>query len=695
LVLAVNRRDVGVIQRRQYLGFARESRYVPRKLIGRSVPILETAEVGIVECPHDSPDTHIPWLAEALEARVYCCLLVIRCDGFRGPQSQRIQHSLKIVANSSFFRYTVVLDANIRKRSIVEPIIWEEALMRRQRVRVRFLCRCILIVATVTAALSFEVSVLSGEPVVGAMSFHPASTRPEGSFSANFSGTNLTDETYFDIRFQSPNGNSDQVVLNWQLGTAAAHSVPPDTVPGIWKITGVRAHESSSVHGGPFISISIALTVSSLIVTELQFDPGSVESEGSFTATFSGTNLTSETYFDVRFRAPCSDVDQVVLNWQKGASATHRVPAGSPTGAWTISGIWAHEAMTDHSTDFDSRSTALLVYQQSAVPFSGKVTSIAVDPSRSATVYAATIGSGLYKTCDGGQAWMASSAGLPDTDILTLALDPASPWIVYAGTSIGVFKSVNGGVSWNTAGADLSSTPIRALAIDPRRPATIYAATENSGVFKSVDGALRWSVAGTGLPAAATVQSLAIDPVNSDIIYAGTHALYPAFAQIFKSTDGGGHWDFIFAHSETMSALVVDPKNPFVIYAGTFNPDRGNHNEAGVFKSTNGGQFWYGLWSGSGANYELAQPGHRLIESLVIDPVNSAVLYAGGKYPLVYKSKDAGASWTRSEVGDLSNSDIQALAIDPSKPSTIYAGAQEGIFKSTNAGATWQPLDIH
>jgi len=475
--------------------------------------------------------------------------------------------------------------------------------MRRQRVRVRFLCRSILIVATV-AALSFEASVLSGEPVVGAMTFNPA-------------------------------------------------------------------------------------------VTELQFDPGSVESEGSFTATFSGTNLTSETYFDVRFRAPCSDEDQVALNWQKGASATHRVPAGSPTGAWTISGIRAHEVMTDHSTDFDSRSTALLVYQPSPVPFSGKVTSIAVDPSRSATVYAATIGSGLYKTCDGGHAWMASSAGLPDTDILSLALDPASPWIVYAGTSIGVFRSVNGGVNWNTAGADLSSTPIRALAIDPRRPATIYAASENSGVFKSVDGALRWSVAGTGLPAAAMVRSLAIDPVNSDIVYAGTHALYPAFAQIFKSTDGGGHWGLIFEHSETMSALVVDPKNPFVIYAGTFNPDRGNYNEAGVFKSTDGGQFWYGLWSGSGANYELAQPGHRYTESLVIDPVNSAVLYAGGKYPLVYKSTNAGASWMRSEVGDLSNQDIQALAIDPSKPSTIYAGAHEGIFKSTDAGATWQRLDIH
>src|SRR5436190_6133175 len=169
--------------------------------------------------------------------------------------------------------------------------------------------------------------------------------------------------------------------------------------------------KNSSDHSAPFISISLALTVSSPIVTELQLNPGNVESEASFTATFSGTNLTPETYFDVRFRAPCTDKDQVVLNWQRGASSTHRVPAGSPAGVWTISGVWTHQDINDHSGDFASLSTALLVYRQSAVPFSGKVTSIVVDPSRSATVYAATIGSGTYKTCDGGKTWMASSAG--------------------------------------------------------------------------------------------------------------------------------------------------------------------------------------------------------------------------------------------------------------------------------------------
>jgi len=222
------------------------------------------------------------------------------------------------------------------------------------------LCRPILIVATVTAALIFDAPVLSGEPVVEAMSFDPASTRPGGLFSARFSGTNLTDITYFDVRVQGPDSNSDQVVFNWQRGTAAAHTVSADTMPGIWKITGVRAHENSSDHTAPFISITVALTVSSPIVTELKFDPGSVESEGSFAATFSGTNLTPETYFDVRFRAPCTDKDQVVLNWQRGASSTHGVPAGSPTGVWTISGVWAHQDINDHSTDLASLSTALL-----------------------------------------------------------------------------------------------------------------------------------------------------------------------------------------------------------------------------------------------------------------------------------------------------------------------------------------------
>src|SRR5688572_29139492 len=76
-----------------------------------------------------------------------------------------------------------------------------------------------------------------------------------------------------------------------------------------------------------------------LRATGIQFDRASVRIGDSSTATFSGANLTNQTYFDVRFRSPGSGTDLVALNWQQGTSATHNFPAGTATGTWIVTGI--------------------------------------------------------------------------------------------------------------------------------------------------------------------------------------------------------------------------------------------------------------------------------------------------------------------------------------------------------------------
>jgi photosystem II stability/assembly factor-like uncharacterized protein len=572
---------------------------------------------------------------------------------------------------------------------------------RRQALRANLhtVLFAILGVSIACAHQNAVAAIPDNEPVVGTMSFDAASVRLGGSFSAAFSGTNLTDQTYFDVRFQSPGSTSDVVALNWQQGTSATHIVARDTTPGIWKITGVSAHADLSDHSAAFTPVSIALTVSSFIVTKLDFDQSSVQSDSSFSATFSGINLSDDTYFDVRFRAPCSDKDEVALNWQRGMSASHHVPAEIPIGIWTINGVWAHQDINDHSTDFAANSTALAVSSQNAVPFSRKVTSIVVDPSRSATVYAGTIGSGIYKTCDGGQNWFASGEGLPNTDILTLVLDPSNPSFVYAGTKKGAFKSVDGGATWNSVGSDLPIVPIRALTIDPLRQWVIYAAAEQIGVFKSTDAGLSWNAVNAGLPAGITIQSLAIDPVNSETIYAGNDVLRGGRAQVFKSTDGGGTWQDSWLSpssgilAQTIYALVIDPTNPAVIYAATVNPGQeyGTYptvmpDQPGAFKSNDGGQTWIGLQG-------LWGPDHRYLSSMAIDPIHTSNLYTLSLNGEFWKTTDAGATWQIMS----SKWTNPTIAIDPSNPSTIYVGdfAGAGIFKSTSAGATWNSLEVH
>ena len=81
------------------------------------------------------------------------------------------------------------------------------------------------------------------------------------------------------------------------------------------------------------------------------------------TATFTGANLSAQTYFDVRFRRPGETSDEVAFNWQQGPSAVHAIPATSPTGVWRITGLRAHREANDHTAAFIPVSASLGVGQ--------------------------------------------------------------------------------------------------------------------------------------------------------------------------------------------------------------------------------------------------------------------------------------------------------------------------------------------
>jgi len=102
-------------------------------------------------------------------------------------------------------------------------------------------------------------------------------------------------------------------------------------------------------------------TTGSLVVTGLTFDSTAARFGSSYVSTVSGSNLTAQTYFDVRFRAPRSSVDATVWNWQIGASKVQSVTAGTPTGTWTITGVRAHQDPTDHTGSFVTVSVSLTV----------------------------------------------------------------------------------------------------------------------------------------------------------------------------------------------------------------------------------------------------------------------------------------------------------------------------------------------
>jgi len=98
----------------------------------------------------------------------------------------------------------------------------------------------------------------------------------------------------------------------------------------------------------PYVSVPAS------VVADLRFDRSMVTVGGSYSLNVSGSSLTSQTFFDVRFTAPGSRTSDVVLNWQRGLTATHSVPAGTASGIWTITGVRAHQLETDHTGNFVS-----------------------------------------------------------------------------------------------------------------------------------------------------------------------------------------------------------------------------------------------------------------------------------------------------------------------------------------------------
>jgi photosystem II stability/assembly factor-like uncharacterized protein len=269
------------------------------------------------------------------------------------------------------------------------------------------------------------------------------------------------------------------------------------------------------------------------------------------------------------------------------------------------------------------------------------------------------------------------SLGPQGTGINALAFDPTAPQTIFAATSGGVLKSGDGGGSWTPANTGLPVTDVRTVVIDPTAPQTLYIGTDTSGVFKSADGGSSWSPASTGL-AGHSVSFLVIDPTSTGTLYAGM------YDQIYKTTDGGSSWISVFTvpSGASVTALAIDPAAPQTLYASTSEPE-GLFN-LGVIKSTDGGHIWSQLMPPG-----LAPPSVR---PLAIDPTAPQTVYAGA-IDAVIKSTDGGNSWKAVGTG-LTGTNVRTLAIDPTSPQILYAGTYAGgVFESTNGGNDWTPIN--
>ena len=211
------------------------------------------------------------------------------------------------------------------------------------------------------------------------------------------------------------------------------------------------------------------------------------------------------------------------------------------------------------------RSTDGGAHWSSGSGIRASVLSLAVDPGSPAIVYAGTT-EGLFHSMDAGASWSFIGAGLAVARVSALALESGVVHRLYAAGDGGVYASTDGGATW-TAGAGFPPLPVTALASDPHRAGTVYAATNGAGVFRSADGGASWTAASLGL-ADSHVFLLALDPSSSPVLYAGGNG------GVFRSTDGASSWTAANdgLPAPFIAALAVDPASPGTVYASVLGP---------------------------------------------------------------------------------------------------------------------------
>ena len=341
----------------------------------------------------------------------------------------------------------------------------------------------------------------------------------------------------------------------------------------------------------------------------------------------------------------------------------------------------------------------------------GRLTALAVDPHDADHIWAGSAAGGIFESTNGGADWTAVFDDQPLLSVGALAAHPSDSSIVYVGTGEangagysydgdGVYRTTDGGATWQQVGLT-ETRRIGRIAIDPQNPQRVFVAAAGGvylpdthrGVYRSLDGGGSWTQV-LFVSTTAGAIDLAIDPAEPDRIYA---AIWQHFSTaddwiaggldsgIWRSEDGGETWSRLAnglpPPSPTVGriGLALAASNPQTVYA-LYLDDPGSF--LGVYKTIDAGASWTRIDTPGGAQQGAFGGAGYYFGQIRVDPANAQRVYLLDVYWA--RSEDGGVTWTTATTG--LHVDHHDLAILPGR---LYMATDGGFYSSTNGGGTW------
>jgi photosystem II stability/assembly factor-like uncharacterized protein len=273
-------------------------------------------------------------------------------------------------------------------------------------------------------------------------------------------------------------------------------------------------------------------------------------------------------------------------------------------------------------------------------------------------------------------------------DVRILVASPDNGDLLYLGTSDGqIFRSTDGARTWRRLkpGLEKRGLSVDSIVIDPHDTQTIYAGVwavardGEGGVFKSKDGGEHWELLGGTKKL--SVRSLAIAPQDSNFLIAGSANDDPQLNGVFRSTNAGKSWERISPEGDkeirNIESVAIDPRNTNAIYVGTWHLP---------WKTTNGGVNW------KQTGYKaVGMIDDSDIFGICVNQNNPDLVYMHACSG-IYRSVNAGEKWAKIPGIPFSARRTYALLPHPTNPSVIFAGTSEGLWRSKDGGKRWMLL---